>query len=305
MQMLRQLLTHNWLLKLVSLIVAGLLWLTITSETTSEIGLTVPVEFRNVAPDLEIAGDTTNSVEIRLRGTAAILRQIAPQDISAVIDLAGAEPGEKVYPLTPQQIRTPFGMEVVRIVPSRVKLEFERTASKLVPVTVTLRGEPPAGFTIHGVTATPAAVEVRGPESRVRRLQSLATAPVDIDRTGGIMQLVDLEVMDPLLRLTHLSPIGVRIEVAEIEIERRLTVRPDPLMGEHGLTVRPSQLVITVKGPRSSIQKLDPTMIRFGVSTENLAPGTHPLTPRIMGLVDGVEVLSVTPETVNVVVRRS
>src|SRR5262245_34593503 len=59
--------THNWFLKVVSLMLAVLLWVALSNPATSEIGIEVPLEYRNIPAHYEITGDTTSSVQVRLR----------------------------------------------------------------------------------------------------------------------------------------------------------------------------------------------------------------------------------------------
>src|SRR5690349_16475671 len=56
--------THNWSLKLLSLVLATMLWMLVATETSSEIGMEVPLEYRNIPPQMEITGDTTNTVQV-------------------------------------------------------------------------------------------------------------------------------------------------------------------------------------------------------------------------------------------------
>ena len=83
-------------------------------------------------------------------------------DVSAQIDLAGAGEGERIVHLTPQAIRVPFGVEVVKVTPSIVTLNFERTLQRTVPVRPRLLGRPAAGYEVAEVTSDPAEVAHRG-----------------------------------------------------------------------------------------------------------------------------------------------
>ena len=102
------------------------LWVSISTQANSEIGIVIPLEYRNIPSQLEAIGVTTNTVEVRLRGPAALIREISPRDISATVDLSGLRSGEKIVNLTPQNVRSPFGVDIVRVSPSQVKLNLER-----------------------------------------------------------------------------------------------------------------------------------------------------------------------------------
>jgi YbbR domain-containing protein len=207
-------LTHNWYLKLVSIALASMLWMLVATETSSEIGMEVPLEYRNIPSQLEITGDTTNLVQIRLRGSPTVIRQISAKDVSTTIDLSKMRPGEKIVPLSPQNVQAPFGAEVIRVNPSSVRFNLERTIRKTVPVVPTIAGQLSDGFEVGRILIEPGKVEVEGPESRVNSLESITTLPVRLDRRQSqVEQAVDLDVPDPQVRLTHPGPVSVQVEI--------------------------------------------------------------------------------------------
>jgi len=214
MRPLKHWVTHNWYLKLISLGLAAMLWTFVATEASSEIGMEVPLEYRNIPPQLEITGDTTNMVQVRLRGSSNVIRDISPRDVSTTIDLSKMRTGEKIVPLSPQNVQAPFGADVVRVNPSSVRFNLERTMTKTVPVVPTILGQPTDGFELGPVMVNPSKVEVEGPESRVNTLESIATVPIRLDRRQThIEQSVDLDVPDPQIRLQHPAPVSVRAEV--------------------------------------------------------------------------------------------
>ena len=70
MRSLKHWVTHNWHLKLVSVGLAAMLWMFVATEASSEIAMEVALENRNIPPQLEITGDTTILVQVRLRGSS-------------------------------------------------------------------------------------------------------------------------------------------------------------------------------------------------------------------------------------------
>src|SRR5919201_3683992 len=146
MRPLRHFVTYNWYLKLISLGLAAMLWTFVATETSSEIGMEVPLEYRNIPSQLEITGDTANMVQVRLRGSSNVIRDISAKNVSTTIDLSNMRPGEKIVPLSPQNVQAPFGAEVVRVNPSSVRFDLERTLTKTIPVVPTIVGQPADGF---------------------------------------------------------------------------------------------------------------------------------------------------------------
>src|SRR5215475_7224496 len=214
MQSRKHWLTYNWPLKIVSLVLAAMLWMAVANEASSEIGLEVPLEFRNIPPQMEITGDTTNTVQVRLRGSSNVINEVTPKNVATTIDISSMKPGDKIVALSPQNVQAPFGTEVIRVNPSTVRFTLERTLTKTVDIVPTVAGQPANGFEVGQVFVNPNTVEVEGPESLVDMLSAVATTPIRLDRKqSSFEQTADLDVLDPQIRLQHPSAVNVKIEI--------------------------------------------------------------------------------------------
>ncbi|MEO6235869.1 MAG: CdaR family protein, partial [Vicinamibacterales bacterium] len=71
-------------LKVLAVTLASVLWLTVAGEHVVERSLRVPLEFRNIPEALEIVGNTPDTVDVRLRGSSAVLSRVQPGEIVAV-----------------------------------------------------------------------------------------------------------------------------------------------------------------------------------------------------------------------------
>ena len=164
-------------MKLLSVALALLLWMAVAGEQTVERVLRVPLELQQFPTSLELVGDFTTAVDVRVRGSAGTLSRVVNGDIVAVLDLQGAEAGPRLFRLTPDDVRAPFGVEVVQVSPTTVAMTFVNPALRHVskargdgpPVERTVRDRPlelrnlPANLT---ASATPGQVDValHGPE---------------------------------------------------------------------------------------------------------------------------------------------
>src|SRR5574341_1501907 len=118
MPFLRHWILNNWHLKLFALLAAFLLWATYTSEPSTEVAYLVRIEFRDLSPRLEIAGDFPTQVRLHVRGRPSLLRRLTPADLGVSVDLSGAPPGEMLVQLTPEMVETPYGTKIVSISPA-------------------------------------------------------------------------------------------------------------------------------------------------------------------------------------------
>lgn len=215
MRQIRELLFTNWHLKLFSLVLATALWAVIAQESTSEIIFDVPVEYQNVPPDIEVIGDTAKKVEVRLRGPSSLIREMSAKDISTVIDLDQMPlNGDTTVPLNAQHVHAPFGVEVVRVTPPRVRVSLEPTVSTMLHVLPATMGHVAQGYQVEAILVKPDLVKAEGPASHVRALESVMTTEIDLtNKKSTIIQTVDLDLPDTLVRFPETTPIRVEVKI--------------------------------------------------------------------------------------------
>jgi YbbR domain-containing protein len=218
-------------LKLLSIVLASLIWLVVSGEQIVERALRIPLEFTNLPADLELVGETPDLVEVRVRGSSGALSRVAAGELIAVLDLRSARAGRRLFHLTGADVRAPFGIEVVQIAPSNVSVMFEPSATKMVPVVPELDGDPRDGYVIGTVTAEPSTVEVIGPATAVMRLTEVITEPVPVSGAAAtIVEEVNMGIADPSVRLVSPGSAKVTVAVSPAPAEWAITgigVRPE------------------------------------------------------------------------------
>ncbi|PYQ03618.1 MAG: hypothetical protein DMF83_20625 [Acidobacteria bacterium] len=289
----------NLPLKLVSLVLAVLLWFVIAGEKTSEMGLSVPVELQNFPKDLELTGDPVDTVEVRLRASPGIIQRLSPGDVSAHIDLVDAREGERIVHLTPDSVRVPFGVTVVKISPSIITLNLERTLQKTVPVRPRLLGRPAPGYEVGEMTTEPAEVRISGPKSRVQEVESAYTEPVSVEGAeANVVDHVNIGLEDPLLRIQGNPRVRVTARVREIEHTRTF---PDlPVEVRRGsFAARPSRVSVVLAGPASVLDQADGAAIRAYVDAGQVdETGTAHVAVELAPGLTGVEIRETQPAEV-------
>src|SRR5262249_58027032 len=133
-------------------------------------------------------------------------------EVVAVLDLRTARPGRRLFPLTPEQVRVPLGVEIVQVMPSAIAMAFEPSASRQVPVVPAVDGRPAPGYIVGQMSADPATVEVVGPESAVKRASEAMTEPGSVTGARGKgSESGTIRVLDPALRLRNPRPAMVTV----------------------------------------------------------------------------------------------
>lgn len=211
-----QLLFRNIGWKLLSLILAAIVWIAIHREPIIFSVLAAPVQFSNVPRDLESSSDIVESVDIETRGPAELLRSLSEKKVAVVLDFSSVrEPGERTFTIERKNTNLPRGVEMVRIIPSQLRFVFERRIVRNVPVDPQISGTLPTGLHIVSAVAHPAELAITGPESKVRRVTMLHTDPVELN---GISEDRSVRVTaflpNPQLRFKDSPDVTVRVTVA-------------------------------------------------------------------------------------------
>lgn len=206
---------RNLGLKLVATGLATLLWLSVGSDFFVERSVRVPLVFRNVPTQLEIAPGAPDSVEVHLRGRSSQLTG-DQGEVNVSIDLADARPGSHLFHLRTDLVTTPFGVEVTQVFPATVMLTLEETARRSVPVKATVEGEPAKGFVVKEVLVEPGEVEVIGPKGPLADLKQAMTETVMIEgATANVVKMVSIGIADASMRLRE--PRSARVTVVIVK----------------------------------------------------------------------------------------
>jgi YbbR domain-containing protein len=209
---LRQHVFHNFWLKLLSLVIAVVLWLAVVRDPLAEVMLKVPIQFEHVPQNLDFTSEHVAQAEIRVRGPERTVRTLAQEDVHAFLDLANATPGEHTYDLSVSAVRVPRGVEVVQVMPAQLRINFDRDITRSIPVRPRVIGTFAAGVQLAGAVADPAQVPVSGPEKRINQIEAVLTDPVDATGVVGRATFAtNVYVPDPLVHLAYSGPIHVTV----------------------------------------------------------------------------------------------
>jgi YbbR domain-containing protein len=272
-------------LKLMAVALATLLWLIVAGDHLVERSLRVPLEYRNMPTELELVGDPPTEVDVRLRGSSALLGRLEPRDIVAVLDLGSARAGSRMFHLRSDEVRTPYGVEVAQIIPNTLAVDLEKSGHRTVPVVPALDGEPAPGFVIGRVTSEPPTVEVAGPESRLKQLTGATTEPVQV--TGSrtrVRDVVTVGMTDSSVRLVQPQNATITVEVVPAPVERQLAgvpIRWRNLQAGLTATIRPILARVTARGREAAVAGLQAGAVDAFVDLYGLGPGRYNLRVQV------------------------
>jgi YbbR domain-containing protein len=208
------LLTANWELKLLSVLLAVLLWGFVVGGERADMVVPVPVEFLGVRPGLELTAESADTVNVHVRGLRAQLTRLKPESLRAKVLLDEARPGETSVRLLPEHVRVPAGVNVVRITPARVRIVLEAVETARVKVVPRLTGSPPPGFLVKEVSVSPSEVQVRGARSELQSLDQVETEALDVSGLRGpVTRSLSLTEPGGSVRLGSERSVEVKVEI--------------------------------------------------------------------------------------------
>lgn len=297
---------RNLGLKAVALAIASFLWFAVSRDSEVERTLRVPLEFQGMPAGLEIVGDVPATVDVRVRGSSGLLSRLDPGDVVAVLNLNGVRPGSRLFHLLTDEVRVPFGLKVTQVSPPTVSLEFETSATKIVPVVPAVEGEPAPGFVAGRVTAEPSAIEVVGPESRLKQLTEATTETVSIEgKSTTVRDEVTVGVEDPWLRVRSGRTATVTVQIEPAPVEREVAGVSIAFRGlARGRTARatPASVTVVLRGRREAVAGAQADYLRAFADLSSLGPGRYTVPVKAES-VGEFGIVRTDPPTVEVRIR--
>lgn len=222
---IKNLFLKNWGLKLFSLLLALVLWLTLIpgEKIFPEKTLTVPLELYNIPSEMQLVEKPPSTVDLKIRAPQRIINQITSATVHVVLNLEKARVDQVEYPLNKNMISIPEGAEVKDFHPSQVNLRLERTKEIMLEVVPNIVGELKEGLKIEKIEVIPPKVPVRGPESKFKDKYKVRTGPIDISSLTQSTEIeADLILPSPDLKLaSSQTKIKIRIILQEENPEEK------------------------------------------------------------------------------------
>jgi YbbR domain-containing protein len=287
-------------LLLISLLLGGALWLSVTDAENPTRVDTFPaqisVEAVNAAPTLAVA-NALQTVEVRVSAPEDRWESLTSENFRAFVDLNGMGSREQLVNVQVDVVDI-SGVRIVGVSPSAILVNLEPFVSKDVEVRPRLLGSVPLGYRVASAEAEQETVRVSGPESLVNLVREVAAEVNVTGLTVGLEQSVSLVPRGEgagEIRGVTLDPPSLRvaIEVEQTILQRLLPLRTsitgEPAAGYRITDIRVDPPAARVDGPIDALQSLDsiavPEIDITGATadvTESLVvePGAGTITPR-------------------------
>ena len=145
---------------------------------------------------LVITNNYTEQITLNLRAPQSIWAQLTANDenIHAILDLSGLEPGE--YSLTPQ---IQIGIQPTRIIsftPPSIEITLEELVTQTFPVNLSLNLETSLGYQAGSARLSADEVQISGPKSLVDRVDTVQASLTKSDVREDISESLTIEALD-------------------------------------------------------------------------------------------------------------
>ncbi len=157
----------------------------------------IPIEVVGQDPSLVLTNEIPDTMQVSLRAPHSVWESLTTNDdaIHATVDLSGLSAGEHM-----QDVQVTVRMRPYQIVsenPSSVPVVLESLSTQTIPLSLSLSGQPAAGYQVGEATMDQAEVTVSGPESLV---EQVARARVLVSLDGvreSIEDTMPIQLLDP------------------------------------------------------------------------------------------------------------
>jgi YbbR domain-containing protein len=272
--MLRFNLFRNTGLKLISVLLAGLLWLFVENEKTGLKSVEVALEYTNTPETLVLMPESRATVTAVIRGPEALLPRLREGSLTARVDLRAETYGEIRWQLNPEDVSVPYWAEVERVEPQQFSFELDNKASKVIPVLPELKGSVADGFVFKDYVVNPSKVTIAGPKSIIDGVREIWTEPLVIDgKTESFQQTVELRANKPGIVIESAEEHIVQVVIVPEMVERYFEGVPVVAENQrHVLELGQDSVEVWLGGPRLLLDRIRADRLSAVLDMSGLTP---------------------------------
>lgn len=291
--------------KIISLLIAIVLWVVVLGSRNVEVTKEVPLEIVT-SSDLVVGSDVPEKIAFRLSGPKAFLRAILDRREEPIrVNLTNSKAGLMTYRFFNDNIRVPIGVKVLSVTPAALLIRLEPLKTREIPVKVQLQGIPPEGYRVIRTEARPSRVKVRGPESRVAALSELVMQSVDIsemrvseDREARFdLSLANLQILGEIPKVhveIEAPPANFKIKGVEV---RAISNGPNGKVNLSEKTV-----TLYIRASADMLQNINRDQVSVTIDLRGKLRGKYSETVKV-SLPKGVDLVKAVPEKITVTIE--
>lgn len=270
LKVLRRTRRDVWLVRAVALVISIILWMAVLGGEQVEVSKSFSFEYQ-LPEHLMIANSVPREMSFRVSGPQAFIKDFETRRITRSIDLTRAQQGDETVTISEELLDLPLGLHLIAAPQEKIMVKLGRAAWKRVPIRAVFENKLPEGFRVTNITLTPSTVEIRGPESRLRSIDTLATDGLVLS-SDSLVQEFDVKLgvkdypgvlldeqnsvvhvtvqIEGSLARTSITDIPVRVRVVGGAGNRTVN------LSKTGIKITPSKVNFMFEGPADVMKTL-------------------------------------------------
>jgi YbbR domain-containing protein len=177
MDFFRRHILNDFKLKILSLVLALMLWVAVAYMGESRMSIAVTISAENLGRNYIISKMDPDEVLVTLDGPVSILKGIRARDVRIPLDLVDVKEGRQVFSLRKDNVFRPEGLKVDAIKPDYVVIETDSIMEKRLKTVVKLDKKWMGMYVVK--SWSPRYVAVEGSNDTLKGRDSIVTLPVD------------------------------------------------------------------------------------------------------------------------------
>lgn len=275
-------LRNDLLRKMIALFFALLLYFMVT------VRICIEEKVNNVPVNIDFPANLVNldkivpKVTVTVKGSKKQLSEVNASSLkikTEVLEIHYTPGALYMLRLTPENVKTPFGVSVVDIDPKDIPLNLDVKSVKKVPVIAQFDSEKKLlkDYAVGKVKFNPGDVWVTGPESIIKDINSVPSAPIPLDK-----EVIDSFEYNVALAPSASTSISPAKAVAQVEIVKqyisrtlksipvRLLQSPDENSAFQAELLSTPNVDVTINGTQGEVALLKPSSIKPYIDISSL-----------------------------------
>ena len=300
-----KLFVNNFWLKLISIILAIIVWNIFQEELISTRRIR-QVPFQIALPkDMVIIDPEALYIDIKVSGPKIRVENLTKADIKIRYTLPETtRPGRVTLLINEQFIQLPKQILVKEVYPMQFLLDVDEWIEKDLIVKPTFSGKLSRGYRLDSIIADPNRIRLNGAKSILSSLEEIETVPVQlVDQNINFVQQVSL-VSVPTIE--NESDIKVYVKIAKEYNRKRfkdihVQILQD-LLQQRFVKLSPDKVHVSLKGSEELLKRLTKKDIQVFVDISGLDDGNYEL-PLTVHTPEEIILANYLPKTLNVEIK--
>jgi YbbR domain-containing protein len=246
-----------------------------------------------------VRGTNVSTNTVTVSGLAADVGKVVRAEVVVDIDHKNTTGGGDLSPTALDADGNPVASITFTPTSVHVTVPIELSLNyRTVPVKFNVKGEPANGYRIESINVSPDIVTILGQPEVLSETTFLDTEPVDVTGQTATIDTRTRLILGSGISLYNMptNSVDVQVVIRQVQTTQILPVIVTVTNARPGLDVvlTTNRLDLTLAGPLSALQAMQPTDARAVLDLTGLGPGQYDITPTVI-LPPGIEAISISP----------